>query len=73
LELIPSQLQSAVQKLEANVSKPSVSTYDLAKASESFTKAILAETDKNKNLDAYEAAYQKNRRVVSLGSCLSPL
>jgi hypothetical protein len=62
---MPSQLQSAVQRLEAHVTQPSVSTHDLAKASESFTKAILAETDKNDNLEAYDAAYQKNMRVVS--------
>jgi hypothetical protein len=63
-----SQLKSAVQKLEDNVSKPSISTYDLEKASESFTKTILGESDKNENLDAYEAAYQKNMRAVSLES-----
>jgi hypothetical protein len=59
---------SAVQRLEENVSKPSISTYDLEKASEAFAKTILSEEDKDENLDAYEAAYQKNMRVVSLNS-----
>jgi hypothetical protein len=58
-------LKDAIQQLKHNISKPSTSTYDLEKASDAFTETILQEADKDANLEAYEAAWQKNMRFVN--------
>lgn len=59
-------LQKAVQEIKNNARDSSAKSKDVQDASVDFSAAVLNEADKDQNLAAFEAAWQKNARRVRL-------
>ncbi|KAI8934281.1 hypothetical protein NX059_009022 [Plenodomus lindquistii] len=54
-----------VKTIDADAQAPPITIADMQEASKVFTETLLNEPDKDKNLAAYEAQWQKNQRLVS--------